>query len=53
VIGGLAASELVHHLAGLGPSPTQGRALVLDLSTGGMTAQDVVPVPGCPRCGWD
>jgi len=50
VIGGLAASELVHHLAGLGPVATLGRSLLVDLAAGTVTPRDVPRRADCPVC---
>jgi molybdopterin-synthase adenylyltransferase len=49
-VGSLAASEAVHHLAGLGRPRSLGAALVLDLSTYELTIRDVPRDPACPRC---
>jgi bacteriocin biosynthesis cyclodehydratase domain-containing protein len=50
VIGGMAAFDLVHVLAGLEAPMTTGSALFLDLSTGEAHREQVVRVAGCPRC---
>jgi bacteriocin biosynthesis cyclodehydratase domain-containing protein len=50
VVGGLAASELAHHLAGIGPVATQGRSLLVDLAAGTSTPREVVRRPDCPVC---
>jgi bacteriocin biosynthesis cyclodehydratase domain-containing protein len=51
VIGGMAASELVHVVAGLEAPMTTGRAVFLDLSGGVLRVEDVVRVDDCPVCG--
>jgi bacteriocin biosynthesis cyclodehydratase domain-containing protein len=50
VIGSLVASEVVHHLTGLEPLATAGRALTLDLRTLQSSWTDVPRRPGCSLC---
>jgi hypothetical protein len=50
VIGGMAAFDVVHVVAGLDTPMTRGRALFVDLSTGETRGEEVVRVAGCPRC---
>jgi molybdopterin-synthase adenylyltransferase len=50
LIGSLVASEVVHHLTGLGPVPTEGRALTMDLRTLETSWTAAPRRPGCPLC---
>ena len=50
VVGSLAASEVVHHLAGIGRPRSVGSALVLDMATFAITTRAVPRTRGCPRC---
>jgi bacteriocin biosynthesis cyclodehydratase domain-containing protein len=50
-VGSLAASEVVHHLAGFGSPASKGCAILLDTATFEVTVDPVRRVPGCPVCG--
>ena len=50
VIGGMAASEIAHVVAGLAAPMTRGRADFLDLSTGVARSEEVVRVERCRHC---
>ena len=50
-VGGQVALEVIHHLTGLFPPATLGRAHIYDLRTMAVTHEDVPRVPGCRVCG--
>jgi molybdopterin-synthase adenylyltransferase len=50
-VGGQVALEVVHHLTGLFPPATLGRAHIYDLRTMSVTHEDVPRVSGCRVCG--
>jgi molybdopterin-synthase adenylyltransferase len=50
-VGGQVALEVLHHLSGLFPPATLGRAHVYDLRTMSVSVEEVPRVAGCPVCG--
>ncbi len=51
LIGGQIGLDILHFLTGLATPATFGASLILDLRTGELKREQVVPEPDCPICG--